>query len=607
MFWTLRKKILIGYSIVLVLMVIILVWALVNLIGLGRGILKGNYMSILAADNMSAAIERQNSAIFLVILGHSDEGFKQFHDNEGLFLQWLETEKDYITEIGESEAVKAIEIGYSVYLDKFTTLRAIYQVDPQKSARFYYETMLPSFQSVRDSCDNLREINQKALFRVTDQAQFISRRAFWSMTLIGIAAIGIGLGFSLLLSNVLVKPLRQIMEATQKIAVGNYDVEVLMNSHDELGGLASRFNEMAKKVKSYYDLNIDQIIAEKQKSEAIIGSIDDGIVVVDTEFKVTNMNPMAAKALGIELDKAQGEHFLKVVRNEWLYNYVKQSFESGQPPPIEEGKNILILLQGEEQRQYHFSITPAYAKNGSMLGVVLLLRDVTKLRELDRLKSDFVMMASHELRTPLTTIVMSIDFLMENARENLNEKEQKLLSAAYEELQRLITLVSDLLDLSKIEEGKMELEFDRVPVLTLFEKAVVVLKPQADEKSIDLSFETLGESLNVKADATKITWVLVNLISNALRYTNSGGHILLFAERIGARVHISVSDDGKGIPYEYQSKIFDKFVQIKSDREGGSGLGLSICREIIRAHGGAIWVDSTPGKGSVFTFSLTCS
>ena len=608
MVWTLRKKILLGYGMALALVILVFVWAFINLLGLGHAseaILSENYKSILAAENMIDAIERQDSGVLLLILGYENEGVKQYRENESQFLQWLGRAKDNITIEGEDEIISAIDTGYLSYLVHFSELRLLYQADPKKTAAFYHETVLPSFKAVREACTRLREINHETMFKASDRAQYIAGRALWSMVVIGFAAVGIGLGFSLLLSNLLTRPIRQIMEATQKIAEGSYDVEISTDSSSELGRLAGEFNAMTGKLKAYHDLNVEQIVAEKRKSEAIIRSIDDSIVVVDAEFKVTGINPTAAEVLGIEPDEAQSKHFLEVVRNEQLFDYVKQSAESGQSPPIEEGKNVFTVQRGERQHHYQFSITPVHAKGGSMLGVVLLLRDVTRLKELDRLKSEFIMTASHELRTPLTSMDMSINLLLESAMEKLSEKEQPLLSAAHEELQRLKALVNDLLDFSRIEAGKMVMEFDRVPVPVLFEKAVAVLKAQADEKSVGLSFEAPEELPNVKADANKITWVLTNLISNALRYTDSGGHIRLFAEQVGPQVHISVRDDGAGIPYEYQSKIFDKFVQVESDKVvGGSGLGLAICKEIVRAHGGTIWVDSTPGEGSTFTFTL---
>jgi len=420
MIWTLRKKIFIGYGMALALMIVVIVWAFINLLGLGRAsdaILSENYKSILAAENMIDAIERQDSATLLVMLGYEDEGLKQYCENESHFLQWLGRAKDNITVKGEDKIINAIDTGYSSYLVNFSELRLFHQTDPQKAAAFYHEAVLPSFKLVRDECVRLREINQETMFKASDRARSVAGRAILSTVIIGVAAVGIGLGFSLLLSHLLTRPLRQVMEATHKISEGNYDVEIATNSSDELGLLASEFNTMAKKLKTYRDLNIEQIVAEKRKSESIIRSIDDGIVVVDAEFRVTDMNPTAAEAFGIELDKVQGKHFLEVVKSERLFNYVKQSAESGQSPSIDQ--NVFTVQKGETRHHYQFSITPVFgsltdakglqhAKTDSMLGVVLLLRDVTSLKELDRLKSEFVMTASHELRTPLTSIDMSM-------------------------------------------------------------------------------------------------------------------------------------------------------------------------------------------------------
>jgi NtrC-family two-component system sensor histidine kinase KinB len=200
---------------------------------------------------------------------------------------------------------------------------------------------------------------------------------------------------------------------------------------------------------------------------------------------------------------------------------------------------------------------------------------------------------------------MSVKLLLERAMEKLNEKDRQLLLAAHEDLQRLKTLVNNLLDLSKIEAGKMEMEFEPVSLHTLCQNAVAVLKSQIEAKGICLTMDLPQKLPLVKADANKIIWVLTNLISNALHYTDKEGSIRLSAEQLGLYVHVSVSDNGPGIPFEVQSKIFDKFVQIKSDKAlGGTGLGLTICKEIVRAHGGTIWVDSTPGEGSTFTFTL---
>ena len=282
---------------------------------------------------------------------------------------------------------------------------------------------------------------------------------------------------------------------------------------------------------------------------------------------------------------------------------MQRTTETGRQPILDDGGNIITIGAEESSKHYHFSVTPVVSKGGGMLGVVLLLRDVTRFKELDRLKSEFVMTASHELKTPLQSLGMSIDLLAEEAGGRLDEKQQQLLNAAHDELTRLKSLISDLLDLSRIEAGKVEMEIERTSVTALAQRAAGLLKTQAEQKGIELSVDAPDGLPDVSADATKITWVLTNLVGNALRYARSG--IVVSASRVGRWVHISVADDGEGIPPEYQSRIFEKFVRVKSDESvGGTGLGLAICREIVRAHKGTIWVDSSPGKGSEFTFTL---
>lgn len=610
MIWTLRKKILVSYGAVLILLIIVFVWALVYLLILGQAsnaILKNNYNSILAADNMLGAIERQDSAILLVTLGYEKDGVSQFHDNEEVFLQWLSRARDNITEKGESKAIDTIDKSYSSYLVNFSNLRQLYSTDPKRAALFYHEKVLPEFKLIRDTCLQLREINKEAMFGKSKSARQISENAVASMTVIGTIAVIIGIASSLFLSDRIVKPLKQITESMKMVSENNYESKIMLTYKDERGDLIDQYNDMIDKLKAYHNMNIEQIISEKQKNEAIIRNIDDGIVVIDTRYNIVNINPTAIKFLDIKSDFIQGKHFFDVVKNEQLFSYIEQAIEYRQSLVIKEGLNTLAIKHGDIQQYYMFSIMPVYQKDtdSDMIGVVLLLRDITRLKELDQMKSDFIMTASHELRTPITSILMSVDLIKETTIQKLNKKEQELLSVAGEEARRLKSLIDDLLNLSKIETGKIDMNIINVSILLIFQKAVEVLKAQADEKSIKLSFEIPGGTFNVKADPDKIIWVLTNLISNALRYTDSGGYILLSAEQLSNQAYISVSDNGEGIPYEYQSKIFDKFVQVKNEKSiGGSGLGLSICREIVRAHGGTIWVESEPGKGSTFTFTL---
>ncbi len=608
MFFSLRKKLLLSFGIILVFAAGICVLGILNLLRLGSAsdaILRENYKSILAAENMIDAIERQDSAVLLLILGYRDEGLPQFRQNESQFLQWLARAKDNITIEGEKATVDKIEKDYSRYLVSFSTFMEALKSDQRNSSETYHESVLPLFRSVRDACVDLREMNQKTMFAASDRAGYIARRAVVSMLAIGFSILAVSLLLSFVLSYFLVRPIRQLTEATGRIAGGNYEVSLSATSRDELGKLGREFQIMSRKLKAYHDLNVARTVAEKRRSEAVIRSIDDGIILVDEEYKIIEINPRAAEFLGVIPERVQEKHFLEVVKDRRLFEHLQRAAEGGEVKPRRGEEMIYIVTRDTSSRYYRYFVTPVKSEGGRMLGVVLLLQDVTKLKELDRLKSEFIMTASHELRTPLNGLAMSINLLMESAEQKMSDEDKELLRAAHEEVERMRALTNDLLDLSKLESGRVEMQFERVPVYLVCEKACVPLKKLAEEKGVDLTSDVSKDLPEVKADANKIAWVLTNLLANALRYTGKGGHIRVGAEAVGNNVHVSVTDDGDGIPLESQSRIFDKFVQGQDSKTaGGTGLGLTICKEIVKAHGGTIWADSSPGEGSVFTFTL---
>lgn len=605
---TFRQKIFIGYGASLVLVVLILAWAMFMMLRLGQAsesILRENYRSIQAAEHMIDAIERQDSAILLYLLGYQEQGLKEFRENEAAFLQWLGRARDNITVPGEKEIIDSIEQNYNRYLGKVSNLHLKGASDRQGAINLYHESILPLFRSTRDTCVKLREINHETMYAASNRAGRLSLQAVLSMSVIGALSIIIGVIFSFFLSRLISRPVTELKQAALQIAEGNYEVQVPAQGSAELALLADQFNQMAEKLRKFHEMNIGKIIAEKLKSEAIIQSVDDGIMVVDDQLVINNINPKAALIFGVHKDSLLGRHFFEAVRDEQLFRLLKQSVESGEAPPLPEGEDIFTITSEGGSQHYQFSIIPMRSSSQAIQGVVLLLRDITRLHELDRLKSEFVLTASHELRTPLTSVSMAVDLLMESAAAKLTDKERELLEACHEDVQRLRALVNDLLDLSRIEAGKLDLAFERVQPGFLFDQALAVMKPQTDAKHIELKLEAPADLPAVMIDPNKIVWVLVNLLANAVRHTPEGGHIRVTGERVGGQLHLAVADDGEGVPYEIQSRIFDKFVQVKRDGSvGGSGLGLAICKEVVRAHRGTIWLDSVPGQGSTFTFTI---
>lgn len=605
---TLKRKILIGYGVAFALMGLVIVWAVTNLVSLGKAtdaILSENYRSILAAENMVDALERQDSGMLLLFLGDAGKGIAQFRENEAVFLEWLARAKDNITISGEAQLVQAIEADYATYRNQFSALtdfRETPKAAPESTD--YHQTVYPLFAKVREVCIGLRKLNEETMYAASVRAGNVAKRAIWSTALVAASALIVALMFSLFLAERIVRPIRRFMAASRKISAGDYTVQVPVETGDELGRLAEEFNQMAQQLGRYHEMNIEQIISEKNKGEAILASIEDGLVVFDTTLKVTGINPAARRLLDLEFTGSPEFQCVDILPDPTVCDLIRKTVERGAQPNVPDEQRIIVLPEGEGSRHYLFSATAIRGRDRALSGIVLLLRDVTRLKEVERLKTEFVMAASHELRTPLTSLGMSVDLLLEHAAPGLAEKDKDLLQAAHEEVHRMKALVNDLLDLSKIEAGRIELEFESVPVSTLFDHAEAVFKSQMDMKEVSLTFEIAGDMPKVRADANKITWVLTNLISNALRYVGKSGHIGLLAHRIGPHVHLSVQDDGPGVPPEYQSKIFQKFVQVKGQEAGGTGLGLAICKEIVRAHGGTIWVESSVGRGSTFTFTL---
>jgi NtrC-family two-component system sensor histidine kinase KinB len=603
----LRTKILGGYGLILLLLILVWAMAVLSLYRLGRAgeaILTENQASVLAAENMIDHIERQDSAALLVLLGYKDMGLAQFRDNQVEFSQWLGRARDNVTLEGEAQVIGAIDSGYRVFLEDFAELENLFAKNKSEAETFYHQQLLPRFHQVRADCFNLREMNQHAMEEASLRAHRLSVRTIWSMSAIGAASGLLGLVMSILLSGILVRPLAAMTRVTKNLADGNYDTHLEVRSTDELGLLARQIITMSQKLKAFHELNVGRLIEEKRRGEAILRSIGDGLVVVDEGLRVMAVNPAAARIFGISSTDSEGCHVSELMPDERLLGIIRQTAESGSPPKLSPEQAELALGQGDTPCWFRFSVTPVRSEGGRQVqGVVILLQDVTRLKELERLKSEFVLAASHELKTPLTGLAMSINLLQESSQD-LPERQQELIRVAMEESSRLRALVNDLLDLSRLESGRVEMEIVPLSVDYLFQQTLAAFYSQTEAKGIELTSLLPAALPEVMADPTKIAWVLSNLISNALRYTPSGGHIRVTAEDCGEWVYLAVTDDGVGIPAEYRSRIFDKFVQVKGDAKAGSGLGLAICKEIVKAHGGSIWVDSTVGQGSTFTFTL---
>ncbi len=596
---SLKAKIFIGYLLVAFILVIVTFWAITNFTSLSdaiNNIMVENYRSIKASESMIESIERQDSAILVMINGPTEEGRKTFRENEQDFYKWLARAEDNITIDGEAQILGKISSKYSSYINRFDEF---YHLDMGEKWDFYNKELLPLFEDIKNQIRNLRDLNQDQMVNAQERADSRAEGAIISTSIISLVAILLAIGFGLYLSNQILKPVNKLKGAIQKIAEKNFEQKIEVHSSDEIGKLANEFNKMIDRLQDYEKINVSKLIAEKEKSEVIVNNISSPIIVTDDENRVVLLNDAAKDLFEIEIDVVDNYHFLEIINNDELFEMIKNDNEA-------EDSNKTIDIK-RNNLELHFNISSnKVRKDGEVRFTITLMEDVTKLKKVDEMKSEFVSTVSHEFRTPLTSMNMGLSMLLEEDIGTVNSDQRQLLEAAFEDTERLNELVNDLLDLSKIESGKIKMEFNRADVQKIIQSTIKPFSQQADERNVDLRMGDVSENTYAWADSNKISWVISNLIGNALRYTPEEGSITVGSYLQGRQVYIYVEDTGVGIPEEYRDKVFDKFVRASNneDENSGTGLGLAISKEIIEAHNGRIWVESEEGKGSKFVFTL---
>lgn len=612
---SLRTKLILSYLIFIAALVALGGWSALRLREMGtvsRRIIANNYDSVVAAQEMKESLERQDSAAVFALLGAHERATNQMREHRARFDTNLQKAENNITEPGEPEALAAIRRERDAYYAMFDSFlaRVNQPVSPLSASRGsetgerqeYFTRLEPQFNKLRADCDYLLQLNQRAMLLKSEQAADVARHWFYLNLLIAALLVGAGLVLAFILANRIINPLRTLTATTARIAGGDLDAKVEVGSHDEVGVLAAEYNRMAERIRQLRQSDMGQLIVARQTTEATIDSLYDPVIVTDAEGKVTKLNPAAEEIFGSEKDNT-GRHIGEIARDPTLAGAVAEALRSQRPVASEGAASVLPLAVDGSERAFRLRTTPMRDTERHLLGAVTLLEDITHLREIDRLKSDFIATASHELRTPLTSVQMGVHLLLENAVGELSDKQREILEACRQDCERLEKLMRDLLDLSKIEVGENQPQVTQVRASDLINGAIENLRLQVDTKGLSLNVVAPIDLPSVTADRAQIERVIDNLVTNALRYT-SHGEIRISAEHRDDQVAISVSDTGIGIAAEYLPHIFDKFVQVPGAATGGAGLGLAISKSIVEAHGGQISVQSEPGRGSVFTFTL---
>jgi NtrC-family two-component system sensor histidine kinase KinB len=417
--------------------------------------------------------------------------------------------------------------------------------------------------------------------------------------LVGLAVLIIGFVTAHAIARRFGGPIEALAQAADNIGQGNFEVTLPVSSAVELNLLTKRFGIMAEALREHQATNIDELLAGQQRLQAVLDSIDDGLLMIDRDGHLEHLNPVAQRQLGWDTDRL-GQGLGAALERPELDEQLQLVLRGG---TLERAPEDLSIEVDGESRLLTYSLTPVIHTQGHILGAVMVLHDVTEQRAFERVRSEFVLRASHELRTPVTGMHMAFGLFRERAKFPQDSREADLLDTVNEEMQRLMQLINDLLNFSRYQNGLQKLTLAPCSIEELLAQAHARFAEAATEQGIELRIEVQGPLPRLQADQPQLDRVLDNLIDNALRHTAREGLIRLQARRHGERVIISVEDNGEGIAYGQQGRIFEPFVQV-GRKKGGAGLGLALCKEIVQLHGGRMGVYSRPGQGTQFYMAL---
>ncbi|MDD5687790.1 MAG: ATP-binding protein [Elusimicrobia bacterium] len=409
------------------------------------------------------------------------------------------------------------------------------------------------------------------------------RNAIISIMVVFLLAIFI----AYVLANSLSKPILKVIDVSKNVARRDFTQKVNIKTRDEMYELANNFNNMIEELSHYTKMQADKL-------SAIVYSINDGLILTDENNNIVIMNNMAAKILGVSKDLTNS--LFETVKNDKLLTALKEVYERpeiSREVDLSTDKPFIISVSTQ-------LITDSERKK--IEGIIFILRDITGKKEVDKMKDDFFHGVTHDLRNPLTSVLGFLRFLLNESVGPINEKQKYFLEIISTSSNRLLAMINNILDIAKLEVGKMELSLTQFDLKNTAERVCSSMISKAVEGNIELVNSVT--SMTISADEGLIERALINLVGNALKYTPSSGKVTITAVEKNENVEISVNDTGEGIPAEYLNKIFDKFQQVKGRSHGGTGIGLTITKYIVESHLGKIWVESELNKGSKFMIAI---
>jgi|SRR5436190_325975 len=521
-----------------------------------KAIVKANYETLNYSREMLNELDR----------------FSKNTDGLETFEKKLQLQENNITEPGEKEITASLRKNFNVLKDKGRN-----------------DSVL---SLIRSDISQIMQINLQAIDKKNQAAQRSAEKAKTIITIILTVCILIGFTFIFNFPSLVASPIAKLTEAIKAIANKNYGERIHMDRKDEFGDLANAFNTMAERLDEYEHSNLSKILFEKRRAEAVINSLKDASIGIDNKGTVLFANQQALQLLNLKEQDIIGQNQVEIKRRNDLFRFL-----------INEQNSIPFKIVVDGKENYFTKEIIELTNENQKAGQVIVLKNITPFKELDVAKTNFIATVSHELKTPLASSDFSLKLLEDERVGTLTAEQKELVQSLKDDNKRLLRILSELLDLSQVESGKIQLNIQPIQADILVRRAIESVQNVAKEKNISIKKELRETLPDIKVDTDKTVWVLNNFLTNAIRYSSRDSDVIIEVDKKKDSMQFSVKDFGKGIAPEYKDKIFDRYFRIPGTKEG-TGLGLAICKEFIETQGGKIWVESEIGSGSRFGFSF---
>ena len=534
-----------------------------------NNILKANYNTLEYSRNMLLALEEINS---------DPLAFKVFQKH-------LSKQKENVTEQGEKEATDNVAIHFDAL---------------KKDSK---NILLQS--SIRKDIAELMQLNMSAIEHKSSIADSTAKSAIMAISVTGMLCFIIAFILLVNLPSNIANPIKTLTESITQIANENYKQRIHFESRSEFGELAKSFNTMAEKLQEYSESRLDKIIRGKKRIETLIDNMHDPVIGIDENKKVLFVNDEALKITGLRQENFVGKLIQDVaVNNDLVRDLIKEMIHPADHNSDKEP--MKIYADGKEsyfeKEIIDINVIPTGEKQSQFIGQVIMLRNITPFKELDLAKTNFLGTVSHEFKTPISSIQMGLQLLENERIGNLNDEQKNLVNGIKEDSSRLLKITGELLNITQVESGIIQLNSKLSNIQEIIDYAVNANKSSAEQKQINIKVKIQEGLKEVFADAEKTSWVLNNLLSNAIRYSYENSAVEIDVRNENERIKFSVKDFGRGIEAQYLDKIFDRYFRIPGTKKEGTGLGLSISKQFIDVQKGQISVESELGSGSLFSF-----